>query len=166
MKNVLLTGAVLAACAGLAACASVTRGTTETVKIYASPEGAQIATDIGLTCTTSPCSLEVSRKTEFSVIVSKEGYNTQTVRVTTAVAPGGVAGIAGNVLVGGVIGVGIDAASGATLDHKPNPVLVELVPLNPKDPDTPKGDLSEVRDEIAAKRRAQEEAAMRSRGGV
>ena len=128
--------------------------------------GAQIATSIGLTCSTSPCLLEVSRKKEFTVTVTKEGYEEQTVHVGTVVAPGGVAGMAGNVLVGGVVGMGVDAVSGATLDHIPNPVLVELVPIDPKDPKTPKGDLSSVRERIAEKRREQEEAAMRKTGGV
>lgn len=162
----MICGAVLVLCAILASCASVTRGTTETVKVYASPEGALIATSIGLTCNTSPCLLEVSRKTEFTVTVSKEGYKDQTVHVSTVVAPGGVAGMAGNVLVGGVIGVGVDAVSGATLDHIPNPVLVELVPIDPKDPKTPQGDLSSVREKIAEKQRQQEDAAMRKTGGV
>lgn len=150
----------------LSGCATATRGTSEIVIVHASPEGAQIATNIGLTCNTSPCSLQVSRKQEFVVTVSKEGYKTQTVHVGTKVAPGGVAGMAGNVLIGGVIGVGVDSVSGATLDHSPNPVLVELIPDNPKNPQTPRGDLSEVREQIAAKQRAQEEAAMRASGGV
>nr|WP_319386445.1 translation initiation factor 2 [uncultured Roseibium sp.] len=166
MRSFLPGVAMLGLCASLTACASVTRGTTETVKVYASPEGAMIATSIGLTCNTSPCLLEVPRKKEFTVTVSKEGYKQQTVHVSTVVAPGGVAGMAGNVLIGGVIGVGVDAVSGATLDHIPNPVLVELVPLDPKDPETPKGDLSSVREEMAKKRREQEKAAMRNTGGV
>lgn len=166
MKRFTLISSMLIAGIILSSCASVTRGTTETVKVYASPEGALVATSIGLTCNSSPCTLEVSRKTEFSVVVSKEGYKTQTVFVTTAVAPGGVAGLAGNVLIGGVIGVGIDTVSGATLDHKPNPVLVELVPLNPKNPETPAGDLSQIREEIAARRKAQDEAVMRKAGAV
>jgi len=166
MRSFLPGVAMLGLCAGLSACASVTRGTTETVRVYASPEGAQIATSIGLTCSTSPCLLEVSGKKEFTVTVTKEGYEEQTVHVSTVVAPGGVAGMAGNVLVGGVVGMGVDAVSGATLDHIPNPVLVELVPIDPKDPKTPKGDLSSVRERIAEKRREQEEAAMRKTGGV
>ena len=40
----------------------------------------------------------------------------------------GAAGMAGNVIVGGVIGVGVDAVSGATLDHYPNPVIFKLEP--------------------------------------
>jgi hypothetical protein len=35
--------------------------------------------------------------------------------------------MAGNVLIGGIIGVGVDAASGATKSLRPNPVHVHLV---------------------------------------
>jgi hypothetical protein len=36
--------------------------------------------------------------------------------------------MAGNVLAGGVIGIGVDAYTGAAFDHTPNPVSVSLVP--------------------------------------
>lgn len=42
----------------------------------------------------------------------------------------GAAGLAGNILVGGLIGVGVDAMTGATLDHSPNPALITLVPTD------------------------------------
>ncbi len=34
--------------------------------------------------------------------------------------------MAGNVLLGGLIGAGIDAGSGAMYEHKPNPLNVQL----------------------------------------
>jgi hypothetical protein len=40
----------------------------------------------------------------------------------------GAAGFAGNILAGGLIGMGVDAATGAAQDHKPNPVIVTLRP--------------------------------------
>ncbi|WP_210247459.1 hypothetical protein [Neoaquamicrobium microcysteis] len=43
---------------------------------------------------------------------------------------GGAAGLAGNILIGGVIGAGVDVATGATLDHHPNPANIYLVPLD------------------------------------
>lgn len=39
----------------------------------------------------------------------------------------GAAGMAGNVLIGGVIGAGVDAGTGATKDLRPNPLSVQLV---------------------------------------
>jgi hypothetical protein len=35
-------------------------------------------------------------------------------------------GVAGNVLVGGIIGLGVDAATGASQDLVPNPLKVTL----------------------------------------
>ena len=46
--------------------------------------------------------------------------------VGTRVAGAGAAGFAGNVLVGGVVGMAVDAATGATLEHYPNPVMLTL----------------------------------------
>ncbi|MBB5053928.1 hypothetical protein HNQ36_003928 [Afipia massiliensis] len=40
----------------------------------------------------------------------------------------------GNILLGGVVDGVVDAASGAALDHKPNPVIVTLKPIAPPPP--------------------------------
>jgi hypothetical protein len=49
--------------------------------------------------------------------------------VATRLASAGAAGFAGNVLLGGVVGMAVDAASGATLEHYPNPVMLTMMPL-------------------------------------
>jgi hypothetical protein len=54
--------------------------------------------------------------------------------VRTKVAGEGVAGFAGNVLIGGVMGMAADAATGATLEHYPNPVSVTFEPLRAPGP--------------------------------
>ncbi len=82
----------------------------------------------GLTCPTTPCTLQVDRKAEFIATFSKDGYESQDIMVQTRVAGGGAAGFAGNVLVGGLVGMGVDAATGATLEHYPNPVVASLAP--------------------------------------
>ena len=41
-------------------------------------------------------------------------------------------GFRGNILAGGLIGMGVDAATGAAQDHKPNPVIETLQPLAPE----------------------------------
>jgi hypothetical protein len=43
-------------------------------------------------------------------------------------------GFAGNVLIGGVVGMAADAATGATLEHYPSPVSVTLEPLRAPEP--------------------------------
>ena len=52
----------------------------------------------------------------------------QIVPLAKEVAGTGPAGFAGNILLGGLIGAGVDAYNGAAMDHKPNPVIVTLQP--------------------------------------
>jgi len=120
-----------------ASCATVTRGTTEQIQIVSDPPGAEARTSMGFVCVT-PCTLQVGRKDEFTVTVSKPGYQPAEVPVSTKVNPGGGAAFAGNVLVGGLVGMAADASTGAGLDHYPNPVEVDLVPLKPTRPMSPK----------------------------
>jgi hypothetical protein len=109
-----------------AACATVTRGTKEAFTVETEPSGARVETSLGLTCEATPCTWKIARKSDFDVKITKPGYKTVNTRVTNQVAGAGAAGMAGNVLVGGIIGVGVDAVSGATLELKPNPLKVTL----------------------------------------
>jgi len=40
-------------------------------------------------------------------------------------------------LAGGLIGMGVNAATGAAQDHKPNPVIVTMKPIGPAAPPRP-----------------------------
>jgi hypothetical protein len=119
----------------LSGCATITRGTTDQVQIVSDPSGADARTSLGQTCVT-PCTLQMSRKDEFTVTISKPGFTEENVPVKTQIAGNGAAGFAGNVLLGGIVGMGADAYTGATLEHVPNPVSVSLRPLPP--PPAPK----------------------------
>ena len=112
----------------LGGCASVVRGTTETLAFTSTPPGAAVALSDGLACAATPCFIEVPRKDELAATFSKPGYQPQSVRVTTKVGDSGVVAGAGNIIAGGVIGVGVDALNGANLDHYPNPVDATLQP--------------------------------------
>jgi hypothetical protein len=80
--------------------------------------------------------LQVNRKDEFTVIFTKPGYHTVEIPVKTQVAGAGAAGFAGNIILGGVVGMAADAATGATLEHFPNPVSVTLTARKKGEPDT------------------------------
>ncbi|WP_375284958.1 hypothetical protein [Marinicauda pacifica] len=69
------------------------------------------------------------RRSEFVATVERDGYETVQVNVTHQVSGAGGAGMAGNVLVGGLIGVAVDAGTGAMNDLVPNPVVLTLVPI-------------------------------------
>lgn len=110
-------------------CATITRGTTNQVTFNSDPPGASAKTSLGHSCTATPCTFEVPRKSEFIVTYELEGYQPQQIPVATKVAGSGAAGFAGNILVGGVVGMGVDAATGSTLEHYPNPVFAKLEPV-------------------------------------
>ena len=121
---------VLAACAMLGGCASVSRGTTETISVESTPPGAEAiisGLDNPMTCMT-PCAVVAKRNADISVTVQKSGYEPQVVQLIKEIPPAGAAGFAGNVLLGGLVGMGVDAVTGAATDHKPNPVIVTLQP--------------------------------------
>ena len=107
-------------------CATITRGTTEVLVVETTPAGADVELSNGMRCKT-PCSLEMKRKSNVVVDISKEGYESVRVNVLSQISGAGAAGMAGNVILGGVIGAGVDAATGATKQLKPNPVQVTLV---------------------------------------
>jgi hypothetical protein len=123
-------------CAALCGCASVSRGTSETISVATTPSGAE-ATISGLdqpTVCTTPCAFIASRSADIVVSIAKEGYEPQVVPLSKEVTGSGGATFAGNLLLGGVIGMGVDAATGAAMDHKPNPVIVTLKSFEPPPP--------------------------------
>jgi hypothetical protein len=117
-------------CVMLGGCASVTRGWEETISIASTPSGANAVVsgaEQPTSCVT-PCAVKVKRNADLSVSFDMPGYEPQVVPLTKEITATGGVGFAGNLLLGGVIGMGVDAASGAAVDHKPNPVIVTLQP--------------------------------------
>lgn len=124
---------IVTLCVMLGGCASVTRGTTENIAISSTPSGAEAVIsglDVPTTCTT-PCAVVAKRNADISITFQKEGYESQVVQLTKEIPATGAAGFAGNILAGGLIGMGVDAATGAATAHKPNPVIVTLQPSAP-----------------------------------
>lgn len=116
---------IVMAC-GLSACATITRGTTDSWSINTTPGGAAVKTSTGFACDQSPCTFRMPRKSEFEVTVTKPGFKAWHGHVHTRMAGAGGAGFVGNALLGGIIGAGVDATSGAMLNLSPNPLNVEL----------------------------------------
>jgi hypothetical protein len=132
MRIVCIVMAALS-CAG---CASVTRGWSEQISIASTPSGAVAeisGMEVPTSCTT-PCAVSIKRNADISVSFTKAGYEPVIIPLTTEVPGTGAAGFAGNLLLGGVIGMGVDAVSGAALDHKPNPVIANMTPIAAPEP--------------------------------
>jgi hypothetical protein len=153
--------AALGAAIVVAGCASITRGTSEPVVFDSEPAGAEMRSTIvnkcaepgacpgsgdardamidrsikaGPACIT-PCTVQIPRSQELIVTFSKSGFEPRTVKLTTGVRPGGAAGVVGNAIAGGIIGVAVDAGTGAGLDHCPNPLKVTLRRAGSREPE-------------------------------
>ncbi len=128
MIRLLAVAALVLPCIG---CASVTRGTTENISISSTPSGATAelsGLDNPTSCVT-PCVVVVKRSADITVTINKDGYEPQVIPLTKEIPGSGAAGFAGNILLGGLVGMGVDAATGAAQDHKPNPVIVTMNPV-------------------------------------
>ena len=111
-------------------CATVTRGRTEGFGIISNPPGATATLSTGQVCLT-PCSIPVKRKGDITVTFDKEGYQQMVVTVGNKLSGGGAAaGVLGNAVLGGLIGLGVDGITGAGMDREPNPLRVDLVPID------------------------------------
>jgi hypothetical protein len=121
---------VLCVASSLGACATVTRGSKDAWVVNSDPSGAKVETTNGHQCAATPCAIKMSRKSKFTATLTKPGYKPATVQVSHKTANAGAAGVAGNVLLGGVIGLGVDMATGASQDLVPNNVTIKLEPAD------------------------------------
>lgn len=119
-----------AALVALSGCASIIRGTSDDFSIQTMPAGARAELSTGGTCYSTPCTLRMPRKQAFSVTLSLPGYQTSVHQIANPWSRAGTTtGIVGNVILGGAIGIGVDAATGANRDFVPNPLVVTMVPV-------------------------------------
>jgi hypothetical protein len=114
----------------LTSCATITRGVHEKLKVESNPPGANVVLSTGEKGITPATFVEKRRRDNFTVTVMKPGYAPQTVTVVSKAGGTGATAMAGNVILGGVIGMGVDAGTGAYHSLYPNPVSVQLKPLH------------------------------------
>lgn len=111
------------------ACATAVRGTTEKIVFVSDPAGARMTASVGQSCIT-PCTLEIERSETFTASFELDGHETLEVFVDTEVADEVAATTAANILLTPIVAIPValvvDAASGANLNHTPNPVAVKL----------------------------------------
>jgi hypothetical protein len=116
-------------------CASIVKGTTQDIPMTSVPAGADVLVDGSLVGQT-PLKAQLKRKNDHLVTIQKTGYQTKTVAVVKDV--GGA--VWGNILLGGLIGWGVDASTGAQYNLTPKTISIELeragasdVPTGPDD---------------------------------
>ena len=125
------TAVLLLACLSLPACATLVEGTNQSVTVSTDPPGASCILSrhgetVGAIALT-PGSVQVSKsKDDVSVACQRQGFQTAT--VSRSPSFGGAT--FGNIIAGGVVGVVVDAASGANYTY-PSEIHVSLAPVQP-----------------------------------
>ena len=123
---------IVLACVGVAlsGCASVVKGSSEDIAISTPPTtGAQchLSNSVGNWDVTSPGTVKVERsKHDMTVECQKDGW-----QKASAIIPSDWEGwTLGNLILGGLIGVGVDAATGA-INQYPHTFQVPMTPEAP-----------------------------------
>jgi hypothetical protein len=104
-------------------CATIVKGTTQKVPIASDPSNADVIVDGNLMGQT-PTTVVLKRKHDHLLVVQKAGFAPKSVAVVKDV--GGA--VWGNILAGGLIGWGVDAADGSQYNLIPSTVSVKLDP--------------------------------------
>lgn len=123
MHRTITLAAITLALPLLGGCASIVNGTTQAVSVSSDPPGARVEVD-GDPQGSTPISMELKRKHNHLITITMDGYQTEQIAVNKVMS----GAVAGNILAGGFIGWGIDAASGAQYKLKPDTIAVVLRP--------------------------------------
>lgn len=107
---------------GAAGCASIMGGgTQQSITFNSSPDGAAVVVD-GESRGTTPLVVDLARKNNQSVRLELDGYQPHTVMFDRSVN----GWFWGNLLLGGIIGMAIDAANGAMYKLSPEEIGAQL----------------------------------------
>jgi len=122
MKNKLFAALLLGITLSATSCATILTGTKDKITFNTTPEGAKVMHKGVEKCIT-PCTAEIPRSLSKQMVTfEKEGFNSKEMKLTKSFNPVSLV----NILLGGVIGVGIDAATGSLTKYSPKAYKVEL----------------------------------------
>lgn len=105
----------------LVGCATITTGTNQKIPINSNPAGANVSISSGYQGIT-PCIADLRRNQDHTITLTKAGYDSAVI----VLRKGMCGSTAGNLVIGGVIGLGVDAISGAMFKLEPGEVNVNL----------------------------------------
>lgn len=105
----------------MTSCATIVSGSKQNVKFSSNPTSATIFIDeveVGKT----PFEIKLARKSEHSVMLKLEGYQTYQTKLTKKFN----AWFLGNILIGGLIGIIIDPITGAIYNLSPDEINAQM----------------------------------------
>lgn len=127
-KKFFLTGIIAAGMLMLflSGCATIIKGTSQDISIQSNPSNAKVVVKatggVEVFSGMTPATAKLSKKKEYTVTVSLDGYKDGTVMVSQ----GFEAWTIGNILCGGIIGLIIDAVDGAIWKLEPDQIMVTM----------------------------------------
>lgn len=121
MKKVVTILALIMLPMTASGCATVINGTSQDYEITSKPDGAKVTLSNGQSCTT-PCQVSLKRRNDLTATVDLPGYKSEKIFIQSRTGGAGV----GNILLGGVIGAGVDASNGSMNSLYPRPLNVKL----------------------------------------
>ena len=121
----ILTTFLLALSSVVSGCATIVHlGGNEELNVSSEPAGAKVVID-GTERGVTPLATKVERKKDHAVVLTKEGFEENQSRVESHLSWW----VAGNVILGGLIGILVDVLSGGGYTIEPDAVAVTLKPI-------------------------------------
>lgn len=105
----------------VSSCSSIVNGTSQTVSINSNVKGADVIVN-GKTIGQTPYNGPIKRAKTTTVTLTKSGYDTKTITLSTEVETV----FWGNIIIGGVLGSTTDLASGAMYKYAPATLNIDL----------------------------------------
>lgn len=122
MAKKLMQGVAVLTLVVAAGCATIIQGSRQQVGVNSVPTGAAVVID-GAPFGGTPVVARLERKRSHIVSISMDGYQPVQLTITRSVS----GWLAGNIVFGGLIGVAVDAISGAMYKLNPEQVAANLV---------------------------------------
>jgi hypothetical protein len=116
---------ILAPLLSFASCATIITGSNDSVNILSDPPGARFTTNSGHQGTT-PATISIPDKLDLEVAYALDGYGERTVVLRSRMS----GWIFGNILIGGLVGLVVDLATGDYRTHDSS-VTGTLEPIAP-----------------------------------
>ena len=113
----------------ISGCGTLSNGSTQVIQVTSAPGEATISGNPDIGMFTTPASLELERKSSYTLTVTKEGYEPATARIAKKMKTGT---LLLDILLF-PIGVIIDGVTGAWYELSPGQVTVVLEQSNPLD---------------------------------
>ncbi len=106
---------------GLSGCASIIDGTSQKVSFSSNPSSAEVTVD-GRAVGKTPMTEDLSKKDTHTVRISLSGYHSYEVTLIKKVN----SWVWGNLVFGGLIGLGVDALTGGLYELTPSQINADL----------------------------------------